>query len=162
MTTQGTNDSPRAVAILAELQEHGPFRLLQGTEPDVSTDASLPLPEAKGLWTDGLPDPAKIKLRMEALALAYANKRFQTITTGQFRWIREIRERKRAQAEFYGEMHYLEDLLYAPAVLPLQPGSSTTILPYTPLPPRRRGRPSTGGRRPRATTRSGRLRHSDD
>jgi len=162
MTTQGTLDSLCAVA-LTELQLHGPQRLIQDAEPDVSTDASSSLPESTGLWTDGLPDPAKIKLRMERLAHEFVNKRYQRVTSGHFQFQREIKDRKRAEAEFYGELYYLEDLLYArPAVLPLQPASSTTIVPYTPLAPRRRGRPSTGGRRPRPTTRRGRLSHLDD
>jgi len=162
MTTQETLDSLCVVA-LTELQLHGPQRLIQEAEPDAPAECSVPLPESTGLWTDGLPDPAKIKLRMERLAHEFVNKRYQRVTSGHFQFQREIRDRKRAEAEFYGEMHYLEDLLYArPAVLPLQPASTTTIVPYTPAPPRRRGRPSTGGRRPRATTRSGRLAHSDD
>jgi len=160
MTTQGTLDS---LAVVALIQLHGPQSLIQDAEPDAPEECSVSLPEPTGLWTDGLPDPAKIKLRMEALAYEYVNKRFQRVTSGHFQFQREIKDRKRVEAEFYGEMHYLEDLLYAtPAVLPLQPASTTTVVPYVPAPRRRRGRPSTGGRRPKPTTRSGRLSHLDD
>lgn len=162
MTTPETSDSPHA-AVLALLQLHGPQRLIQDAEPRDPECPSAALPESKGLWTDGLPDPAKIKLRMEALANEFVNKRYQRVTSGHFQFQREIRDRHRAEAEFYGEMHYLEDLLYSykPAVLSLQPASTTTIVPYTPLPPRRRGRPSTGGRKPKPTTRSARTRSED-
>lgn len=151
-------------ALIALVQLHGPQSLIQDAEPDAPEECSAALPEPTGLWTDGLPDPAKIKLRMEALAYEYVNKRFQRVTSGHFQFQQEIKLRKRVEAEFYGELHYLEDLLYSarPAVLPLQPASTTTIVPYVPAPRRRRGRPSTGGRRPRATTRSGRLSHLDD
>jgi len=158
-----TRDEMLALVTLTELQLHGPQRLIQETEVVAPEAPSVALPESTGLWTDGLPDPVKIKLRMERLAHEFVNKRYQRVTSGHFQFQREIKDRKRAEAEFYGEMHYLEDLLYArPAVLPLQPVSTTTIVPYTPLPPRRRGRPSTGGRRPKPTTRRGRQSHLDD
>jgi len=158
MTTQGTLDS-----LLVAIQLQGPQSLIGGTESAEANEAcSVTLPEPTGLWTDGLPDPAKIKLRMEQLAQEFVNKRYIRITTGQYQYPREIKERKQAEAAFYGEMHYLEDLLYTtPAVLSLQPSSTTTIVPYVPRPRRRPGRPSTGGRRPKPTTRSARTRSED-
>lgn len=158
MTTQGTFAS-----LLAAIQLQGTQSLIQDAEERDPECSSAALPESKGLWTDGLPDPAKIKLRMEALANEFVNKRYQRVTEGRFQFQREIKDRHRAEAEFYGELHYLEDLLYMsrPAVLPLQSASTTTIVPYTPLAPRRRGRPSTGGRKPKPTTRSARTRSED-
>lgn len=99
--------------------------------------------ELNELWTNGVPDANKIKRRMEQLAHEYVNKRFQVITTGRFRFQREIILRKQAEREFYSAMWHLEDLLYAVPVLPLQAESTTTIVPYQPA-KRRRGRPATG------------------
>jgi len=161
MTTQETSDSLHAVVALLEL--HGPQSLVQQAEGAAEALSVPAPPDTTGLWTDGLPDPAKIKQRMDRLAHEYVNKRFTRITSGHFQFQREIKDRKRAEAEFYSEMHYLEDLLYVrPVVLPLQPASTTTIVPYTPLATRRRGRPSTGGRKPKPTTRSGRRKYDDD
>lgn len=157
MTTQGTLDS-----LLVAIQMQGPQSLIRDAEPDAPAESSVSLPESTGLWTDGSPDPVKIRLRMEQLAHEFVNKRYVRITTGRFQFQHEIRLRHQVETEFYAHMHYLEDLLYARlAELPLQSASTTTIVPYTPLPPRRRGRPSTGGRRPKPTTRSARTRSED-
>lgn len=112
-------------------------------------------PGSKALWTNGLPDRDKIKQRMEQTLQAYLRQEHPRVNTGPFQWAREIIAIKRAQAEFYAEMHYLDDLLYAYPVLSLPVESTTTIVTdYTPKPQRKRGRPSTGGRKPRASRRN--------
>lgn len=110
---------------------------------DGSGAPSLRNQEVNELCTNGVPDANKIKRRMEQLAHEYVNKRFQVITTGRFRFQREIILRKQVEREFYSAMWRLEDLLYAVPVLPLQAESTTTIVPYEPA-KRRRGRPATG------------------
>lgn len=144
-TTNSTHD-----AALALLQLHGPQRLLEEAQlPDADGEHCAPNPESKALWTNGLPDHAAIKERMAALLDAYLKRPPPPFLTERFRYERYFARLKQAQTEFYSEMHYLDDLLYASSVLPLPTESTTTIVPYTPLPPRRRGRPSTGGRKPR-------------
>jgi hypothetical protein len=100
-------------------------------------------PEHKGLWTNGLPDRDKIKDYMDQLAREYTNRVYTPVTSGQFRHEREIKDRHKAQDAFYGEMHYLEDLLYSTPVRAAQ-APSTTIAPYQPAKKRKRGRPATG------------------
>jgi len=121
----------------------------------------FPNPESKALWKDGLPDRDLIKQRMEETLQAYLRTPYPRVNTGRLQWAREIIALKRAQAEFYSEMHYLDDLLYAAPVLPLLAPSTTTVVPYEPAPKRKRGRPSTGGRKPKPTTRKGRRNEED-
>jgi len=139
MTTSNTTLISRSNETTTDTPKTDAQRQLDGSGAPWS-----PSPEFKELWTDGSADPAKIKHRMEQLATQYVSRRWQTITTGQFRFEREIQERKRIEREFYGHMHYLEDLLYAAPVLPLQAESTTTIAPYEPARKKRRGRPATG------------------
>jgi len=115
------------------------------------------------LWTNGQPDHDKIKRKMEQRLQSFINKTYPPLEDGKFRYLREIRLRKDAQNEFYADMSYYESLLYAPLVLPLQAveSSTTTIVPYEPVPKPKRGRPSTGGRKPRPTTRKGRNNEED-
>lgn len=105
--------------------------------------------ENKGLWTDGSPDPDKVKQRIKELVDRYCARAYPVLPRERFQWSNEIRELHRRQAEFYAELRYLDDLLYAAPVLSLPVVSSTTVIPYTPALKPRRGRPSTGGRRPR-------------
>jgi len=100
--------------------------------------------DSKGIWTDGLPDPTKIKHRMDALLQSYMKQAPPRIDSGRFRNERYYAALKRAQDEFYSEMHYLDDLLHAAPVLSLPAESTTTIVPYEPAPKRKRGRPATG------------------
>ena len=106
-------------------------------------------------------DIEHIKLRMAQLEEEYRNAPLPKMLDGRFaelRWYAQIRA---AQRDFYAAMHHYEDLLYATPVLPLQAESTTTIVPYVPAGKPRRGRPSTGGRKPRPTTRKERLKESD-
>jgi len=89
-----------------------------------------------------LPDRDKIKDYMDRLALEYTSRVYTPVTSGQFRFEREIKDRKKAEEAFYGEMHYLEDLLWTAPVLPLRVPSPPE--PYQPVPKRKRGRPATG------------------
>jgi len=117
------------------------------------TDADpVPLDQSisdSSLWTDGLPDAQKINNKMEQRHQQFRNKRYPPVTTGRFRYQREIWQRKQAQNEFYADMSYYESLLLTVPVLPLPvPSDSTTItVPYHPAPKKRRGRPPTGGRK---------------
>lgn len=124
-------------------------------QPDGVGGHCAPSPESKALWTDGLPDTATIKQRMEETLQAYLRTPYPRAPPGRHQWAHEIIELRRAQEAFYAEMHYLDDLLYAAPVLPLPVESTTTIvtLPYVPTPKRKRGRPATG-RRPRASRRN--------
>ena len=138
------------------------LRSLQSAQiPDAVGEHSAQSPESKALWTNGLPDRELIKRRMEETLQAYLRTPYPRVNTGRLQWAREIIALKRAQAEFYSEMHYLDDLLYAAPVLPLPVESTTTIVPYEPPAKRRRGRPSTGGRKPRPTTRKERMKETD-
>jgi len=138
------------------------LRSLQSAQiPDAVGEHSVQSPESKALWTNGLPDRELIKRRMEETLQAYLRTPYPRVNTGRLQWAREIIALKRAQAEFYSEMHYLDDLLYAAPVLPLPVESTTTIVPYEPPAKRRRGRPSTGGRKPRPTTRKERMKETD-
>lgn len=102
------------------------------------------------LWTNGLPDHEKIKNKMERRLQQFIDQRYPPVENGPFRYLREIRIRKDAQNEFYADMSYYESLLYTAPVLSLQATTSTTtIVPYEPRPKPKRGRPSTGGRKPR-------------
>jgi len=106
-------------------------------------------------------DIEHIKLRIAQLPEEHRNRPVPKMTDGPFAeqlWYAKIRA---AQREFYAAMHHYEDLLYAAPVLPLQAESTTTIVPYQPTPKPRRGRPSTGGRKPRPTTRKERLNETD-
>jgi len=114
------------------------------SQPEESGEHSVRNHESKELWTDGSPDPEKIQHRMKQLLKTYLARPPPRIDSGRFRNERYFAALRRAQDEFYGEMHYLDDLLYATPVLPLQAESTTTIVPYTPAPKRRRGRPATG------------------
>lgn len=129
----------------SKLQLHGAQSLIGEAQiPDASGELSAPNPESKALWTDGLPDKAKIAERMEQTLQAYLALPPITVTEGRFqhqRWLAEVHRRQNA---FYAEMHYYEDLLYAAPVLSLQAESTTTIVPYEPAKKRRRGRPATG------------------
>jgi len=138
------------------------LRSLQSAQiPDAVGEHSVQSPESMALWTNGLPDRELIKRRMEETLQAYLRTPYPRVNTGRLQWAREIIALKRAQAEFYSEMHYLDDLLYAAPVLPLPVESTTTIVPYEPPAKRRRGRPSTGGRKPRPTTRKERMKETD-
>jgi len=160
MTTQATNDLLLA-ASLARWQLTG--QQPSHTEPDAPGELSAPTPPDSSLWTDGLPDPVKIKNKMERTVEAFVNHRYPPIEDGQFRYLRLIHQRKLVQAEFYATMSYYESLLYAAPVLPLRAESSTTtVLPYQPATKRKRGRPSTGGRKPRPTTRKGQTKQDQD
>lgn len=87
---------------------------------------------------------------MDRTVEQFVNYRYPPIEEGRFRYLRLIRQRKLVQDEFYATMSYYESLLDAAPVLPLRAESSTTtVLPYQPQPKRKRGRPSTGGRKPR-------------
>lgn len=107
-------------------------------------ECSQPRPEHKGLWTNGLPDHEKIKRYIARLAQHYANKKYPVINTGHFQFERDIAQRKRAQEEFFGELHYLEDLMHLTPVLPLRAVEQQQVQPYQPATKRRRGRPATG------------------
>lgn len=120
---------------------------------DLSADAMVSLWQSSNdssLWTNGLPDHEKIKNKMERRLQQFIDKKYPPVESGPFRYLREIRLRKDAQNEFYADMSYYESLLYAAPVLTLQATTSTTtIVPYEPAPKPKRGRPSTGGRKPR-------------
>ena len=128
---------------------------------DASGEHSARNHEHNGLWTNGYPDPVLINQRRQQLLQEYANRPQPAFGVDQFRYMHFYAELKYAQALFYAEMHYLDDLLYAAPVLPLPVESTTTIVPYEPAQPRRRGRPSTGGRKPKPTTRAGRRKETD-
>lgn len=114
-----------------------------------------------GLWTDGLPDRDKVRRRMQQTADRYIASKFPDLPRDRWQHLNELKELHRRQNEFYAEMNYYEQLLYAAPVLPLQAESTTTIVPYTPRPKPKRGRPSTGGRKPKPTTRKGRRNEED-
>lgn len=155
MTTLATSDL-LAADVLGRLQLTDQLGL------DASGAPSVPPPPDSSLWTDGLPDPVKIKNKMERAVEAFVNYRYPPVEDGPFLYLRLIRQRKLVQAEFYATMSYYESLLYAAPVLPLRVESSTTtVLPYQPATKRKRGRPSTGGRKPRPTTRKGRTKEDD-
>lgn len=117
----------------------------------VSGELCAQNPQSRALWTDGLPDREKIKQRMEQLGRQFAARPAPSIEPGRFFHQRYIWQMMRAQSEFYAELFYLDSLLCEAPVLPLPVAQSTTtvVTPYVPRTPRRRGRPSTGGRRPR-------------
>jgi len=70
--------------------------------------------------------------------------------TDKWATMRALQMMRREQAEFYTAVWHYEAMLETPAVLPLQPlESTTTLVPYEPVAKRKRGRPSTGGRKPR-------------
>jgi len=129
--------------------------------PGADGEHYVPSPESKALWTNGQPDAQAIKKRMEETLQAYLQKRPPPLDTTPYRYLNQLSMIKKAQADFYAEMHYLDDLLHAAPVLPLQAESTTTIVPYQPAQQRRRGRPSTGGRKPKPTTRAGRRKETD-
>jgi len=136
--------STSSTDLLNRLQLVG-FQKPEGAQlPDADRELSAPSTEYKGLWTDGLPDKDKIKQRMEALLQSYMKQEPPRIESGRFRYERYFTELHRREREFYGEMHYLDDLLHAAPVLSLPAESTTTIVPYQPAPKRRRGRPATG------------------
>lgn len=114
-----------------------------------SGEHCAPSPESKALWTNGVPDHDAIKERMKQLLDRYLQQKWPNVPRDRWQWFNEVAELHRRHNEFYGEMHYLEDLLYAAPVLSLPVESTTTIVPYTPAQPRRRGRPPSGGRKPR-------------
>jgi len=93
----------------------------------------------------------EVKRRMKQTIDKYIDSRPPVVADGQFRYYREIAEIKRRQREFYATLAYYESMMVATTpVLPLPvTESTTTLVAYTPLPRQRRGRPSTGGRRPR-------------
>lgn len=126
-----------------------------------SGEHCAPSPESKALWTNGLPDHEAIKERMKQLLDRYLQQKWPNVPRDRWQWFNEVAQLHRRQDEFYGEMRYLEDLLYAAPVLSLPVESTTTIVPYTPAQPRRRGRPRTGIK-PRPTTRKGRRKEEDD
>jgi len=150
---------------LSRMQLHGlqlPNEQQPTTHEESGAHSAQSLPNSS-LWTDGLPDPVKIKNKMERTVEAFVNHRYPPIEDGQFRYLRLIHQRKLVQAEFYATMSYYESLLYAAPVLPLRAESSTTtVLPYQPATKRKRGRPSTGGRKPRPTTRKGQTKQDQD
>jgi len=129
--------------------------------PDADGEHYVPSPESKALWTNGQPDAQAIKKRMEETLQAYLQKRPPPLDDTPYRYLNQLSMIKKAQADFYAEMHYLDDLLHAAPVLPLQAESTTTIVPCQPAQQRRRGRPSTGGRKPKPTTRAGRRKETD-
>lgn len=98
-------------------------------------------------------DRKHIQLRMQQLVQTYtdATKPMSKRLAGTGRdsaiWL--ARQRK-MQDEFYTAMQYYENLLYAPPP-PTTTESQTNIVPWTPplTISRGRGRPSTGGRKPR-------------
>jgi len=128
-------------------------RRTQQETPDVSGGLSAPNPESKALWTNGQPDAHAIKKRMEETLQAYLQKRPPPLDRTPYRFLNQLSIMKKAQAQFYSDMHYLDDLLHAIPELPLQVASTTTIVPYQPANRRRRGRPATG-RNPRASRRN--------
>ena len=123
-------------------------------DPDASGEHLLPDQQSKGLWTDGLPNHQKIKERMAQTLQTYLTQPRIVVPEGRFRNERWIAEAHRRQNLFYAEMNYLDDLLYAAPVLSLRAESTTTVVPYQPATKRKRGRPSTGGRKPRASRRN--------
>jgi len=142
MTTPEINGS-----LLAGIQLHG-FQAIRNEMPDADREHSLPSTEHKGLWTDGLPDHTRIKERMDQCLQEYLALPPVMVTDGNFRQQRWLAEVHRRQNMFHAEMMYYEDLLYA-APVPVQAQSTTTVVPYQPVPKRKPGRPSTGGRQPR-------------
>jgi len=147
MTTLATSDLLAADTL-------GRLQLTGQPSSDATGVPSVPFPPDSSLWTDGLPDPIKIRNKMARTAEAFVNHRYPPIEDGQFRYLRLIHQRKLVQNEFYATMSYYESLLYAAPVLPLQAESSTTtVLPDQPPQKRKRGRPATG-RRPRASRRN--------
>ena len=157
MTTPATSDSLHAEH-LAEYQLTG--MLERNLEPGVSGELFVPPPPDSSLWTDGLPDPIKIKQKMDVTIDRFINYVYPPLEDGPFYYLRLIRQRKAVQAEFYASMSYYESLL-ASSAAPAPPQSTTTIVPYEPACKRRRGRPSTGGRKPKPTTRRERRKEFD-
>lgn len=128
---------------------------LIGTQlADADGDVYVPAPPDSSLWTDGLPDPDKIKRKMDQTAQAFINHVYPPIDAGPFHYMRLIRQRKLVQDEFYATMSYYESLLPVMPVLPLPAETSTTtVVSYEPPAKRKRGRPATG-RKPRASRRN--------
>jgi len=157
MITPETSDSLNAEH-LAEYQLTG--RLQRNVDPGVSGELFVPPPPDSSLWTDGLPDPIKIKNKMDVTVDRFINHVYPPLEDGPFHYLRFIRQRKAVQAEFYASMSYYESLL-ASSAAPAPPQSTTTIVPYEPAAKRRRGRPSTGGRKPKPTTRRERRKEFD-
>jgi len=140
MITPATSDSLNAEH-LAEYQLTG--RLQRNVDPGVSGELFVPPPPDSSLWTDGLPDPIKIKNKMDVTVDRFINHVYPPLEDGPFYYLRLIRQRKAVQAEFYASMSYYESLL-ASSAAPAPPQSTTTIVPYEPACKRRRGRPRTG------------------
>lgn len=90
-------------------------------------------------------DHDQIKERMAALALAYASMEFPKIENHKHGYQLALAIQKRRQREFYAEMNYLEEMLE----LTPRSTSAATKAVIEPYKPRGRGRPPTGGRKPR-------------
>lgn len=157
MTTPAISASLLAES-LAEYQLTG--QLLRNTEPNGSGELFVPPPPDSSLWTNGLPDPIKIKNKMDQTIYRFVNYVYPPLEDGPFHYIRLIRQRKEVQSEFYATMAYYESLL-APSVTPVSTESTTSVVPYQPPAKRGRGRPSSGGRKPKPTTRRGRRKEFD-
>lgn len=143
MTTQAT-DASRLLALADAASTD---------RPDADGELSVHAASDNSLWTNGLPDPIKIKRRMQETADEYIAQPYPVMPRDKWQWANEIAELHKRQALFYSQMQYYESLLYAPPVLPLPVSSTTTIVPYAPTIKRKRGRPATG-RRPRASRRN--------
>lgn len=144
-------------------QSLGQLQLTGYLLPESGEPCAPNLPSSS-LWTDGLPDPDKIKIRMAQTEQAFLNHVYPEVREGRFRYLRWIRMRRVVQDEFYASMSYYESLLYAAPVLSLRAESSTTTVisePYQPRAKPRRGRPSTGGRKARPTKRKERTKEDD-
>jgi len=157
MTTPATSGSLHAEH-LAEYQLTG--MLERNVEAGVSGELFVPPPPDSSLWTDGLPDPIKIKHKMDVTVDRFINHVYPPLEDGPFYYLRLIRQRKAVQAEFYASMSYYESLL-ASSAAPAPTQSTTTVVSYQPVAKRRRGRPATGIRR-RPTTRKGRNKETDE
>jgi len=143
MTTPETYDSPNDADLLLALRDEFNY------QPVEHPVLFAPTPNDSSLWTDGLPDRAKINARRQQLLDAYVTALPPVFGTHRRRYEMYYAELHRREREFYAEMYYLDDLLYAVPVLPLPAESTTTIVTYQPAQPRRRGRPPSGGRKPR-------------
>lgn len=97
-------------------------------------------------------DKQQIQTRMKQLIDTYTNA---TVSISHRQHINaetiELwnERQRRLQTEFYSAMHYYEDLLYPTPHAAPPPPHITPYVPWTPPPKRGRGRPSTGGRKPR-------------
>lgn len=133
-----------ATDLLTSLQLHGVLSVCAVEQlPDASGELCVPPPPNSSLWTDGLPDPIKIKNKMDVTVDRFINHVYPPLEDGPFYYLRLIRQRKAVQAEFYATMSYYESLL-ASSAAPAPPQSTITVVPYEPAAKRRRGRPRTG------------------